>query len=132
MTQDEYGKKLRQTIMAIAVKKYGWSYDEFHELLSEWGYPNSLRKMSIAQLKQLKGEIAGNPKYRYNDKWKLDSQGKYMWHIMKSIGWSRKRLTMLMLKRYKKMHWNLLEDKEKRQIINILKNYLKKGETNGK
>jgi len=129
MNKEKYAKILRQSIMAIAIKKYGWDYDEFHEIMRNWGFGDSLRKLSISELKDLKNQLNGfesdNAHCRLQKEWQLDDQGKLMWFLMKSIGWNRRRITMLMLKKFKKTHWNLLTEKEKRQVINILKSYAK-------
>ena len=123
MNKEKYAKILRQSIMAIAIKKYGWDYDEFHEIMRNWGFGDSLRKLNISELKDLKNQLNGISSF--SEKWELDDQGKLMWFLMKSIGWNRRRITMLMLKKFKKTHWNLLTEKEKRQVINILKSYAK-------
>jgi hypothetical protein len=124
--QEKYAKSLRQKIVAIAVKQYGWDLDQLHEIMKEWGYGESLRKLSIAQLKGLKNTlIARDMTVQRNAEWQLDAQGKYMWHLMKEIGWNRKRLVTLMIKKYHASHWNLLKAYEKRGVINILKTYQK-------
>ena len=126
--QEKYAKILRQSIMAIAVKRYGWNYDEFHEIMQDWGFGNSLRVLSISELKDLKNQLNGqlNGLSSTSKEWELDDQGKLMWFLMKSIGWNRQRITLLLLKKFKKTHWNLLSEKEKRRVINILKSYAKK------
>ncbi len=116
-------KQLRQNIVAIAVKRYGWDLEMLHEIMQDWGFGNSLRALSYEQLCRLK-TILLNRDYKISDeKWELDAQGKYMWYLMKQINWNRRRLTILLIKKFHKTHWNLLSQKEKRQVINILKGY---------
>ena len=135
MTQESYAKILRQSIMAIAIKKYGWNYDQFHEIMQEWGFGKSLRKLNIPELKDLKNQLNGiesdnahdiesdNAHCRLQKEWELDEQGKLMWFLMKSIGWNQKRITSFMIKKYRKSHWNLLIEPEKRGVINMLRSY---------
>jgi hypothetical protein len=56
----------------------------------------------------------------------FDKQGTYFWSLVKQADWSRSRVMSLILKEYSKSHWNLLDQKEKRQMIAIFKNYAKK------
>ena len=159
--QESYAKILRQSIMAIAIKKYGWNYDQFHEIMQEWGFGKSLRKLNIPELKDLKNQLNGiksdnahdiesdnahcrlrttsesdnahcrlqttsesdNAHCRLQKEWQLDEQGKLMWFLMKSIGWNQKRITSFMIKKYRKSHWNLLIEPEKRGVINMLRSY---------
>lgn len=57
--QTAYAKILRQSIMAVAIKKYNWQYDQFHEIMQEWGFGDSLRKLSISRLRELKTTLFG-------------------------------------------------------------------------
>ncbi len=116
-------KKLRSDIMAISNLKYGWDYDEFHEIMEEWGYGNSLRALETSSLKHLKWQLMGIQED--DDRWELDAQGKYMWFLLCESGWSKKRLIIFMIKKYHKNNWNLLTKKERRGVINMLKIYYK-------
>ena len=157
--QEKYAKVLRSSIMAIAIKQYGWDYDQFHNIMKEWGYGDSLRKLNVFQLKELKAHLTGKTPLKdgnkhpvcsastpigegnkhpvcsastplregnYSGNWKLDKQGKFMWGLMKQAGWDKNRLVKLMVKKYQKTHWNLLIEPEKRQVISILRSYIKK------
>src|SRR6056297_1443935 len=100
-------KQLRQQIVAIAVKRYGWDLEMLHDIMQDWGFGSSLRALSYQQLCSLK-TILLNRDYKIRDeKWELDDQGKYMWYLMKQAGWNRRRVTILMLKKFHKTHWNL-------------------------
>jgi len=63
----------------------------------------------------------------YSKESQFDKQGAYFWSLVKQAGWTRAKAEMLMLKNYRKTHWNILDSKEKRQIIATMKNYAKKG-----
>jgi hypothetical protein len=100
----------------------GWSYDDFHELMKEWGYGSSLRKLSPEKLFQLRRELLDI----CNDRkagWNLDAQGKRMWYLLRQAGWNRKRLTYYLTKHYKKTHWNALTQNETRGVMKMLKLY---------
>ena len=62
----------------------------------------------------------------------FDSQGKYMFFLMKSEGWAESDLRAFMIKHFSKTHWNLLNKKERRAVIAILQNYNKQSETKAK
>lgn len=109
--------------MAIAIKKYGWDYDQFHEIMDDWGYGTSLRALGKDRLIVLKNQLLAVQ--RRNDLWDLDDQGNYMWYLLKTAGWNRKGLVTFMIKRFHKTHWNLLDTTERRSVINMLKNYVK-------
>ena len=125
MTTEKYGKFLRQKIMASASVQ-GFSSEEFHDMLQEWGYGNSLRKLRIGELKEVRAIVNdwNYEKKRYG-LGKLDKQGRFAWSLMKQAGWNWERLKKLILSKYKATHWNALNQSEKRGIINILKGYVK-------
>jgi hypothetical protein len=64
----------------------------------------------------------------YSDESRFDKQGKYFWSLVKGSGWSADGVRAYMIKTYSKTHYNLLSTKEKRQMINIMKSYVKKAE----
>lgn len=119
-------KHLRQNIVAIAFKKYNWDMNILHDVMKEWGFGDSLRKLSTANLIVLRNILKNQDYTIENEEWKLDGQGRYMWYLMKQLGWGQKEITSLMIKKCHKTHWNSLEKWQKRQIINILKVYTKK------
>jgi hypothetical protein len=105
----------------------GWNYEEFHDLMQQWGYGNSLRKLSIKKLVKLRQELLDICNDTRGD-WNLDAQGKRMWYLLRTAGWNRRRLTYYITKHYKKTHWNALSQNEKRGVIKMLKVYAKKKE----
>jgi hypothetical protein len=123
MTRDKYAKLLRQKIMATASVN-GWNYEEFHAYVEDWGYGNSLRKLRIGELKEVLAILRGGKSQKKDyGPGKLEGQGLYMWSLMKSAGWTWPRVQKLILKKYKATHWNALDEKQQRGVINILKRY---------
>lgn len=127
-------KIMRSTIMAAAIKEKGWDYDTLHDLMESWGFGNSLKKLSYGELvevlKIIRDQIEpGQLEYGIGA---LDAQGRYMWSLMKQAGWDFARLRMWMLKHCSASHWNALRYDEKRAVIAMLKNYIKKQEENPK
>lgn len=115
--------ELRQNIMAISVKKYDWSYDEFHDIMEDWGFGRSLRALSDSDLIKLRNELLGIQDYKGFKK--FDKQGMYMWH-QACIAWpenTMNRLQHYWVKHFYKSHWEILTSKERRQTINMLKGY---------
>lgn len=136
--QEDYAKSLRQRIMITVKQEHGWEREDFYSMLNDWGYGDSLRKLSIYQLQTVLGIVKGeyepnNQKERKRqlDKYSigyLDNQGRYAWHLMKLIGWDWFRVQKYMIKKYHTLHWNALKEEEKRGMIAMLKSYLKKEE----
>ena len=118
-------KELRYSIMKIVTGKYKWSYDQFHDLMEDWGYGRSLRKLSKDRLFRLRNELLGITNYDIPDEFKLDKQGLQMYAIMKKAGWTMKRVNIHCAKRFRKMHWNILDETERRGVIAMLRNYCK-------
>jgi len=118
-------RKMRQKIMAISVKKYDWSYDEFHDLMEKWGYGRSLRDLDWIHLCKLRNELLGIQDY--NGMVKFDKDGMHMYHLAKAAWPERtmKRLQHYWVKRFHKSHWNILNTKERRATKNMLKGYIK-------
>jgi len=118
-------KHLRQKIMAISAKKYGWSYDQFHDLMEEWGYGRSLRELDWSHLCKLRNELLGikdNSGFE-----RFDKSGMHMWHLACSA-WSEdtmSRLQHFWIKHYHKSHWNILNSKERRATKNMLNGYIR-------
>jgi len=59
----------------------------------------------------------------YSEEAQYDEQGGYFWSLCMEAGWNRERVEMLMLQKYKKSHWNILTEKQKRQMIVVMKKY---------
>ncbi len=116
-------KDIRRKIMAISVKKYGWEYDQFHDLMEQWGYGRSLKKLDWHHLCKLRNELLGIRDYSGYDK--FDKDGMHMWHLAR-LAWPERtmnRLQHFWIKHYHKSHWNILNTKERRATKNMLKNY---------
>jgi len=129
MTQEQRERKLRQEIHGLRVKKFCWPLDAFKYIMSGMGYGDSLRALSEDRLTELKAIML---KYRSHGRpleYNYDKQGKYMHALMKQAGWTEAQLRAFTIKHYRKSHWNLLEPKERRAVIAMFQQYLKKQET---
>ncbi len=62
----------------------------------------------------------------YSNEAVLDPQGTYFWHLVKLADWTRERVEMLMLRKFKATHWNALDEKQRRQMIGTMKSYADK------
>ena len=123
MNQEQYARKIRQKIMATAVVKHGWDKDQVHDYMIEWGFGASLRSLKVPKLLELFRLINGREKPNIPEEFQLDEQGNYMYHVMKLAGWNMQRVRALMISKYEKSDWSLLDQKERRAVVQILKNY---------
>lgn len=116
-------KQLRQSIVAISIKKYGWDLDQFHDLMADWGFGNSLRELNYPQLINLKNKLVNiSDSTPFSE---FDDQGRYMWSIAKRV-WPQKtmkRLQFFWIKHFQKSHWNILSEQQRRGTIIMLKRY---------
>ena len=127
MKHNKAEKGLRQNIMAIAITTGIWDNDNRRDILEEMGYGRQLTKLDLSQLLKLKKELTGIDKLKdIPEKYKFDSQGMRMYYCLKLAGWNIKRLNSYLVKRFQKTHWNLLRQKEKRGVIDMLKRYAEK------
>ena len=119
----QFERHLRQKIMAITVAKLGWNKESLHNMMKDWGFGNSLRALNAVQLIELKRMLLPKPESPLDPKFQYDDQGKYMYYVMKKAGWIPSRVRAYMIKHFSKSHWNLLNEKERRGVINMLKRY---------
>jgi hypothetical protein len=121
----DHRKSDMKAIWAIS-GRLGWSSRMLHTKLIEWGFGKSLSALDDSTLKAVRGKI----EIAYEEvKNKLDDQGKYMYFLMKEIGWTYNRVNKLLVKRYNGHkqysladNWRKLDDSQKRGVINTLKN----------
>jgi len=123
MTEEAYARRLRQQIMATCVCKHGWSKDDLHDMMDQWGFGDSLRALKVARLVELLRLVQGKKEPDIPEEFQLDDQGKYLYYLMKRAGWDMGRIRALMISRFEKSDWSLLDQGERREIINIMKNY---------
>jgi hypothetical protein len=119
-------RSIRKKIMAISIKKYGWSYDEFHDLMEKWGYGRSLRDLDWYHLVKLRNELLGIKSTQGMAK--FDKDGMHMWHLAKEA-WPERTMSRLQhywIKKFHKSHWNILDSKERRATKKMLKSYGRK------
>ena len=127
--QISYAKQLRQQIMATFAKE--GSIEHREGILLDWGYPSSLRECNINQLKQIRRKQQQKPKRTFSDAAIYNKQNKFIYSLMKQIGWEENQLALLIGRKFKVTHLNCLNDNQKRRVIAILKGYKKKQTTIG-
>jgi hypothetical protein len=44
----------------------------------------------------------------YSQESAFDKQGRYFWYLVRDADWDQNQVAKLMLKKYKKSHWNIL------------------------
>ena len=118
-------KQLRHSIMKIATGKYKWTYDEFHDLMHDWGFGRSLKKLSRSKLYKLRNDLLGIKTVDVPEEYRLDEQGLQMYALMKKADWSISDVYMWCIKRFKKTHWIILNERERRGVMGMLRNYIK-------
>jgi hypothetical protein len=117
-------KDLRKSIVALSIVKHGWQPEDLHEVMTEWGYGNSLRALVWEQLHFLKRDLLAIKTHNET----FDNQGMKMWSLAKRV-WpqrTKQRLQRYMVKKYHKIHWNPLDEAERRGTMNMLRGYLKR------
>ena len=130
MTQEQRERKLRQQIHGLRVKKFHWPLEAFKFIMNGLGYGDSLTKLPEGKLLEIKSLML---KYRNHGRpleYNYDKQGKYMHALMKQAGWTEPHLRAFLFKHYSKSHWNILNQKERRAVIAMLQNYIKRQENN--
>ncbi len=128
MTQEERARKLRQQIHALRVKKFNWPLDGFKLIIKGLGYGESLSALPEDRLIELKALMLKHRKHGRPQEYTFDKQGKYMFHLLKTAAWTESALRAFLIQHYSKSHWNLLNKKERRAVIAMLQNYIKKNE----
>lgn len=116
-------KRLRSAIV-VAIKT-NYPGIDYHELLKDWGYDIRLSEISDSYLLLEIKDVANHIQPKLYTIGKLDSQGKYCVALMYQAGWTYKRLRALIIKTAGTTRWLNLDASQQRQIIKILKNYIK-------
>ena len=69
----------------------------------------------------------------YKKEAQFDKQGMLFYSLCKQAGWSNTAIQNFLVNKYKKTHFNILHENEKRQVIAIAKAYAEKADiTNAK
>ncbi len=126
MEQELRERQLRQQIHAIRVKKFHWPLDGFKFIMNGLGFGESLSALPEERLLELKSIMINYRKHGRPYEFTYDKQGRYMFSLMKQAGWTDAELRAFMLKHYDKSHWNILTKPERRAVIAMLQNYVKK------
>lgn len=130
MAQEQRERKLRQDIHALRVKKFHWTLDGFKFIINGLGYGESLRALPEDRLIEIKDLMLRYRRHGRPQSFTFDKQGKFMFALMKQANWTESDLRAYMIKHYHKTHWNLLEKNERRAVIAMLQNYIKKANQN--
>ena len=126
MTKEQRERYLRQDIHALRVRKFNWSEDQLKELMKHLGYGDSLTALDEIALTELKLVLMRVRIKEYPDEYTYDSQGMYMHALMMRSGWNKTDLRTFIIAHYRKSHWNLLNENERRAIIAMLQYYIDK------
>lgn len=68
----------------------------------------------------------------YSPEAEFDEQGQFFWATCKIGKLTREKVEAMMIKKFKKTHWNILDDKERKQMIAIAKRYAEKAKKSRK
>ncbi len=126
MTKEQRERYLRQDIHAMRVKKFKWSEDDLKGLLKYLGLGDSLTALDELTLTELKLVLMRVRLTNKPDEYTYDKQGMYMHSLMIRAKWDEYKLRTFMITHYRKSHWNLLSTDERRAVIAMLQNYIKK------
>ncbi|HPS40306.1 MAG TPA: hypothetical protein PL124_12885 [Candidatus Cloacimonadota bacterium] len=130
MTKEQRERYLRQDIHAMRVKKFKWSEDDLKGLLKYLGLGDSLTALDELTLTELKLVLMRVRLTNKPDEYTYDKQGMYMHSLMIKAKWDEYKLRTFMITHYRKSHWNLLSKDERRAVIAMLQNYIKKANQN--
>jgi hypothetical protein len=130
MTKEQRERYLRQDIHAMRVKKFKWSEDDLKGLLKYLGLGDSLTALDELTLTELKLVLMRVRLTNKPDEYTYDKQGMYMHSLMIKAKWDEYKLRTFMITHYRKSHWNLLSKDERRAVIAMLQNYIKKENQN--
>ena len=130
MTKEQRERYLRQDIHAMRVKKFKWSEDDLKGLLKYLGLGDSLTALDELTLTELKLVLMRVRLTNKPDEYTYDKHGMYMHSLMIKAKWDEYKLRTFMITHYRKSHWNLLSKDERRAVIAMLQNYIKKANQN--
>ncbi len=125
--QIEYAKVLRKQIMAIVKGTKGWSDSYWRDLLEEWGYGRSLRKLTVDQLLSVKA-ILVEPAKKRPDPFKYTGQAAYCDHLRQEAGLNEDRARKLYMIKFSKAHLNSFNKDELTRLIPIYKGIISQNE----
>lgn len=126
MTKEQRERYLRQDIHALRVRKFKWSEDDLKGLLKYLGMGDSLTALDELVLTELKLLLMRVRLTNKPDEYTYDKQGMYMHSLMKKAQWDEYKLRTFLITHYRKSHWNLLSKNERKAVIAMLQNYIRK------
>ncbi len=111
-------KTLRQRIQATRHKRLGWDDKTFYFIMAGLGYGTSLKALDCNELQELWGILKD---YKRPEGAQFDKQGKFMYALMKQAGLSDLQVRSYMVLHFRKTHWNVLDQNERKNVIDMLK-----------
>lgn len=114
-------RELRRSIQAHRIKRLGWDEWTLRFVMDGLGFGRSLRALDEERLEELWELVRNYRKHGRPVEYDYDRQGRYMHALMKGAGWEERTLRAYLIIHFKKSHWNLLDGKERRMVINQLK-----------
>lgn len=117
-------RELRQKIQAHRITRLKWSEYMFRYVMEGLGFGRSLRELPEARLEELH-QIISNYRRERPEEFKYDKQGRYMYRLQKAAGWSDALLRQFLVIQYRKTHWNILNQEERKQVIAVLEDITK-------
>lgn len=121
-------RELRRRIQAHRIKRLKWSDHTFYFILERKGFGRSLRALNEERLAEFWGMIRGYRKSGLPREFDYDKQGRYMYSLMKRVGWEAMTLRSYLTLHFGKTHWNLLERNERARVIKQLQEILEETE----
>lgn len=128
MTKEQRERLLRQEIHAIRVKKMGWDEDQLRALLKCMGLGESLSILDELILTEIKLALMKYRKPGRPDEYTYDKQGNFMHYLTRRAGWNDYNLRTFLITHFKKTHWNLLDQNQRKAVIATLQYYVDKRE----
>lgn len=117
-------RDLRRRIQAIRICRLGWSDFVFKEVMNGLGYGRSLRQLPDHRLEDLHRVIASFRPPR-DPEFDFTPAARYLYHLQRSAGWSNADMFKFLLFSYRKTHLNLLDERERADLKNILNQIIK-------
>jgi len=126
MTKEQRERYLRQDIHALRVRKFNWTEAQFRDLIKLMGYGESLTALDELALTEIKLVLMRVRIKEYPDEYTYDSQGMYMHSLMLRAGWKNTDLRTFLITHFRKTHWNILSENERKAVIAMLQYYIDK------
>lgn len=121
--QAKYAKQLRSQIVVYAKRDLGMEVEELHDIMANIGYGNSLRKLSLSSLINLKKLLQGEE--LTHDYIKFNNQDKMIYAKCLRLGIKMVNLNNFISHKWGKSNLKYMTSKEKGGLIKVLEHYEK-------